>query len=90
VKHRFIVEAHLYRFIVDAHLYRFIVEAHLYRFIVEAHLYRFFIVCLHPIIKRGRVGIPFTCLTLPHFVPVLSKDLDFQSHMSWNILCSMV
>ena len=27
--------------------------------------------------------IIFTGLTLPHFVPVPSQDLDFQCHMSW-------
>ena len=29
------------------------------------------------VIKKG-VGIPLTGLILPHFVPVLSQDLDFQ------------
>jgi hypothetical protein len=31
--------------------------------------------------------MPLTSLTLPHFVPVKSHDLDFQCHMSFFFLC---
>ena len=32
-----------------------------------------------------------TGLTLPHFVPVSSKDLDFQNHMLWSffVFCEL-
>ena len=43
-----------------------------------------------PIIKRERVGIPIIGLTPPHFCTFPKQDLDFQSHMSWSFLCSLI
>ena len=42
------------------------------------------------IIKKERVKIPLSGLTRPLFVPVPSLDLDFQCHMSWSFICSMI
>ena len=41
-----------------------------------------FIAVGDPIIKRERIGFLLICLSLPHFVPVPSQDLDFKRHAS--------
>jgi len=46
----------------------FWVEANLCRFYRLSFVYKC-IVIGDPIIKRGRVGVPLTCLTLPHICP---------------------
>jgi hypothetical protein len=37
-----------------------------------------------PIVKKERWDLTSLCSISPHFLPVPSQDLHFQSHISWS------